>query len=205
MYIPGHFEQQDPRALHGLIRSHPLATLITSTDSGVTVNHIPMVLLVEGDDVRLHGHIARANPLAGAKVDGEAIAVFQGPNAYISPGWYATKQQHGKVVPTWNYTAVHVRGPLQLIDDRDWTRAMVERLTDQEEAAESTPWSVSDAPAGFTDGLLASIVGLELTVTDICGKWKVSQNQPEENRAGVQAGLKAQSNPAADQLSGFQS
>lgn len=205
MYIPGHFEQQDPQALHGLIRSRPLATLITSTDSGLTVNHIPMVLTVTDDEVRLQGHIARANPLATAEVHGEAIAVFQGPNAYISPGWYATKQQHGKVVPTWNYIAVHARGPLQLIDDRDWTRAMVEQLTDQEEAGQSDPWSVNDAPASFTDALLASIVGLELTVTDICGKWKVSQNQPEENRQGVQAALKARSNPAADQLSGFQS
>lgn len=209
MYIPGHFEQNDLQVMCALIRRHPLATLVTSTEHGLSVNHIPLVLAPDSGDraenLRLHGHIARANPLAKTPLIDDAIAIFQGPNAYISPSWYATKQQHGKVVPTWNYTAVHLSGRVRLIDDPDWTLAMVEQLTDQEEAGRPDPWSVQDAPTIFTEGLLKSIVGLELTVSEVRGKWKVSQNQPDENREGVRDGLKGDSNPAADRLSGFQS
>ncbi len=206
MYIPKHFEQQDTAALHQLIHNYPLATLIVSTSNGICVNHVP--LIVDDDQsgkLRLHGHIARANPLCDVTPAGDVMAVFQGPNAYISPAWYPTKQQHGKVVPTWNYMAVHASGELRLIDDRSWTLKMVERLTDREESDLPDPWAVSDAPDSFVEGLLNSIVGLELTVTDLRGKWKVSQNQSEENQTGVRAGLQSVSNPAADLLSGFQS
>lgn len=203
MYIPQHFQQLSQQELRSLIRDYPLATLVTNTQDGLCANHVPLIIDDDQDEgLRLHGHIARSNSLSQDKVLGETLAVFQGPNAYISPNWYATKQQHGKVVPTWNYMAVHATGNLRIIDDRDWTLSMITRLTDKEEASHPTPWAVSDAPAAFTEGLLSSVVGIELVVTSLQGKWKVSQNQPEENREGVRSGLETISNPHAATLSG---
>lgn len=203
MYVPKHFEQRDPHKLLELIRTYPLATVVVHTKDGLLANHIPLVIAdTPSDRLVLHGHIARANPLS--EVDGVSggLAVFHGPNAYISPNWYATKQQHGKVVPTWNYSTVHAAGDLRIIDDRDWTLSMIERLTDQEERRQQSPWKVADAPAAFTEALLPSIVGLELVVSDLHGKWKVSQNQPEENRSGVQRGLQSSTSRDANHLSG---
>lgn len=206
MYIPQHFQQLSQQKLRSLIHDHPLATLVTNTQDGLCANHIPLIIDDnQAEDLRLHGHIARANPLNQAEILGDTLAIFQGPNAYISPNWYATKQQHGKVVPTWNYVAVHATGNLRIIDDRDWTMRMISRLTDKEEATQPAPWAVSDAPASFTEGLLSSVVGIELVVTSLEGKWKVSQNQPEQNREGVQDGLDALSNPHAATLSGHTS
>jgi transcriptional regulator len=194
MYIPRHFEQQHKATLHDLIRDFPLATVVVNTNDRLSANHIPMIISQdESNGLRLQGHVARANPLCQAELLGEALAVFQGPNAYISPNWYATKKLHGKVVPTWNYTTVHATGQLNIIDDRDWTLAMISNLTDKGEASQTVPWAVTDAPADFTEALLSAIIGIELTVTNVSGKWKVSQNQPVENRDGVRAGLKTQS------------
>lgn len=191
MYLPGHFAEGRVDVLHALMRAHPLATLVTLTPSGLDANHIPLV--VDPDPAphgTLRGHIARTNPLwRECSRDVEALAVFHGPSAYVSPAWYPTKQATGKVVPTWNYVVVHARGPLRIIDDRAWLRSFVTRLTDRHEAERPEPWKVTDAPAKYIDGMVAAIIGLEIPVTSLVGKWKVSQNRPAQDRDGVVEGL----------------
>jgi len=204
MYIPPHFTFDDDEEIQELIRRWPLATVVVHGSDGLAANHIPLIIEQEQTGLILHGHIARANPLSRIDDETPALAVFQGPSAYISPSWYATKQQHGKVVPTWNYSAVHVSGTLTVIDNAEWTLSMVTRLTEMQESSMSLPWQVSDAPTDFTQALLKSIVGIELRVADLQAKKKASQNQPEENRYGVQQGLQAISNPFAEELSGHE-
>jgi transcriptional regulator len=134
--------------------------------------------------------VARANPLWKDLVSGvEALAIFQGPDQYVSPSWYPAKREHGRVVPTWNYAVVHARGALRVIDDPAWLRGQLEALTAGQEASLSEPWAISDAPREYTDRLIGAIVGIEMTITTLTGKWKVSQNQPAENQAGVVSGL----------------
>jgi transcriptional regulator len=188
MYLPKHFEQTDRATLIALMRERPLATLIVATPDGPTADLIPL----EFDDAAntLRGHVARANPLwkyAGAK----ALAVFSGPEAYISPGWYASKREHGKVVPTWNYTMVQARGVLRAVDDAPWLRALVGRLTDHHERTQGAPWAVSDAPDDFVQQMLRAIVGIEISLDSLLGKWKVSQNRSAADREGTAAGLAA--------------
>ncbi len=201
MYIPKHFEEPRLDVMHALIRTHPLATVVTLSSSGLDANHIPLHLSEEVSPFGvLRGHVARANPLwHGLAKDGEVLAVFHGPDAYISPSWYATKQESGKVVPTWNYVAVHAYGTLRVVDDAAWIRARLEELTAQKEAALPTPWAVADAPHEFTEKLIESIVGIEISIARLLGKWKVSQNQPPHNQASVIQGLNAstQSDAAA--------
>lgn len=191
MYIPSHFEEIRIEILHDLIRSYPLAVLVTMSSGGLNANHIPLHLSAEpGGKGILRGHVARANPIWSDLVEGvEALAIFQGPNSYISPSWYPAKQEHGKVVPTWNYTAVHAYGTLRIIDDAAWLRSQLEMLTSQHEAAFDTPWTVDDAPPEFIDRMLGAIVGIEIVITRLSGKWKISQNQPPANREGVILGL----------------
>lgn len=204
MYIPKHFEQSDRQALHDLVREYPLATLVVNTDSGLSANHIPLRIHMDQDNgLLLKGHIALANPLWKAQLIGQALAIFQGPDSYISPNWYPTKQEHGKVVPTWNYTAVHATGELRFIDDAGWKLAFLKKLTNDQESSQEKPWAVTDAPKKFTEKLLSAIVGLELAVTELYGKWKASQNQPEQNQVGVRGALVAKANPDAEILSGF--
>jgi transcriptional regulator len=187
MYLPAHFEQHDPAALHALMREHPLATLIVATPDGPTADLIPLML---SDDARsLQGHVARANPLWKHADGTRVLAVFQGPEAYISPGWYASKREHGKVVPTWNYTMVQARGTLRALPDAAWLRTLVGRLTAQHEAPQRQPWAVADAPEEFVQQMLRAIVGIEITLESLVGKWKVSQNRSEADRAGVAAGV----------------
>jgi transcriptional regulator len=194
MYLPAHFEEPDVPTLHALIRAHPLATLVTLDGGELTANHIPMLIDPEPSPWgTLRGHVARANPVWEAARDRAALAVFVGPQTYVTPSWYQTKREHGRVVPTWNYAVVHVHGPLRAIDDREWLRAFVTRLTDTHEAGRSPVWHVTDAPAEHVDRLLGSIVGLEIPVARMVGKWKVSQNQHAANRAGVVSGLRAES------------
>lgn len=202
MYIPSHFEEHRPETLHALMRAYPLATVITLTSSGIVANHVPLHLHSNADGgAVLRGHVARANPLWKDWVRGtEALAVFQGPNGYISPTWYPTKKEHGKVVPTWNYCAVHVYGVPQIHEDTHWIRAQVEALTAWQESASPQPWSVADAPQDFVDSMLKQIVGIELPITRIYGKWKVSQNQPQRNRAGVIEALGKRDDASAAQL-----
>jgi transcriptional regulator len=193
MYLPKHFEEQRVDVMHGLIRARPLATLVTQSAAGLNADHVPLLISESPAPFgTLLGHIARANPLAAHVAHGaEALAVFHGPEAYISPSWYATKRETGKVVPTWNYAAVHAYGVLRVVEDASWLRDLLDRLTAHNEAPFAAPWSVADAPADYIEKSMKAIVGIEVTITRLAGKWKVSQNQPAENRAGVVEGLKA--------------
>ena len=193
MYLPQHFEQPDPAALRLLMQAHPLAALVThAADGGFSADHIPLEFVAgAGEHGTLRGHVARANPLwrhAGGRA---VLAVFQGPQAYISPTWYATKAATHKVVPTWNYAVVHAQGRLRAIEDTDWLLALVTRLTTQHEAGRNPPWAVADAPADFVQQMLRAIVGIEIALTGLVGKWKVSQNRGQADRHGVTAGLAA--------------
>ena len=191
MYIPSHFQETRIEVLHELIRQHPLGTLVTLSTNGLNANHIPLELDFEPTPWgTLRGHVARANPVwRDFNSDVEAMVIFQGADSYITPSWYATKKESGKVVPTWNYAVVHAYGSLKIIDDTVWLRGLVERLTNQHEAAKAAPWKVSDAPKNYLEPLLRAIVGIEIPITKISGKWKVSQNQPQTNRTGVIEGL----------------
>ncbi|MDD1622689.1 MAG: FMN-binding negative transcriptional regulator [Methylococcaceae bacterium] len=192
MYIPKHFEEPRIDVMQALIRDHPLATLVTLSADGLNANHIPLHLAADDGSHygSLRGHVARANPLwRDFEKQTEVLAIFQSENAYISPSWYATKRESGKVVPTWNYAAVHAYGQLKVIDDPAWLRQQLEALTMEREATFPEPWSVADAPHDFTERLIGQIVGIEINVTRLLGKWKVSQNQPPENRIGVIKGL----------------
>ena len=191
MYIPKHFEETDVAKMHELIRSHPLATLVTLTPSGLNANHIPLILTESDNEAGvLHGHVARSNPMwRDAQREREVLAVFQSAEAYISPNWYATKEQTGKVVPTWNYAVVHAHGFMTVHEDAEWLRTQITKMTNLREASFPVPWKVTDAPADYIEKLIGAIVGIEIVVNRLEGKWKVSQNQPIENRAGVIEGL----------------
>jgi len=193
MYLPAHFAESRPEVLAELVRSHPFGLLVTQTrDGDIDANSIPFVLdpAAPGTPGVLRGHVARANPLwQTARGDVDSLVVFQGPQGYVSPAWYPSKAEHGKVVPTWNYVMVQARGKLRAIDDASWLRAFVTRLTERHESARAAPWAVSDAPADYIETMLRAIVGVEIALTSLTGKWKVSQNRPAADRAGVVAGL----------------
>jgi len=185
MYTPKHFVETRAEALHGLIRAYPFATLVTRAANGLTANHLPFELVGEV----LHGHVARGNELA--QLDGaEVLLLFQGPDGYISPNWYPSKHETGREVPTWNYVVVHVHGRLRVIDDATWMRRLLETLTDHHEAGQPQPWKISDAPDDHIEKSLRAIVGLEVSIDRIEGKFKLSQNHPARNRAGAIAGLR---------------
>ena len=198
MYLPSHFEESRPEVLHTFIRKYPLGLLITHGASGLQADPIPFMLEPErGPHGTLIAHVARANPLwRESRTDIESMVVFQGPQAYISPAWYATKQETGKVVPTWNYCVVQARGRLRAIDDPAWVHRLVSRLTDRHEAERaglpSAPWKVTDAPDDYIASMQRAIVGIEIELTALQGKWKLSQNRSEADRAGVVAGLAQQ-------------
>jgi transcriptional regulator len=194
MYIPKAFEAPDVAAMQTLMRAHPLAALVTLSPSGLEANHIPMQLLADaGPHGLLRGHVARANPLLRDLQLLDALVIFQGPQAYVSPGWYPTKQVTGKAVPTWNYMVVHAHGPLRIVEDADWLRAQLAALTATHEAPQTQPWSMDEAPPDYIDTLMKAIVGIEIPIVRLEGKWKLSQNQPEQNRKGVIAGMQEQS------------
>lgn len=189
MYIPTHFSAPGKDALHDLIRAYPFATLVVTTATGVEVNHLPLYL--DGNGV-LSGHLARVNPLwQTVQGDIDVLAVFHGPHTYISPSCYPSKARTGMVVPTWNYVVVHARGKLRVIEDVHWLRAHLAALTAQHEVSFAEPWQLEDAPADFVDKLMQAVVGIEMTIIELTGKWKVSQNQPLENQMGVVRGLSA--------------
>lgn len=192
MYLPAHFAEADLATQHALLRAHPLATLVTHGPEGLDANHVPLQLdAAAGPQGTLRGHVARANPLAGQ--DGQPIlAVFTGPAAYISPAHYATKAEHGKVVPTWNYTAVHAYGRLRTVDDPAWLLARLRELTAEHEAGRPQPWAVDDAPADYLEKMLRAVVGIEIVIERLIGKWKVSQNQPAANRDSLRAAFAGQ-------------
>ncbi|MEQ1872796.1 MAG: FMN-binding negative transcriptional regulator [Ilumatobacteraceae bacterium] len=182
MYNKPEFAADDADSI-AIIDAHPLAQLVVSTPSGINATPVPMVR--RGDS--LVGHVARPNEIW--QHAGEALAIFSGPNAYVSPNWYPSKAEHGRVVPTWNYTTVHVRGTLQIHDDDEWKLALVTFLTDKFEAAQPKPWRVADAPAEYTAALMGRIVGIELVDLTIEGKRKLSQNQSVENLNAVRNAL----------------
>jgi transcriptional regulator len=192
MYVPAHFEETRPEVLHELIRDHSLAALVTVGPAGLNANHIPLEIDPEPAPLgTLRGHVARGNPVwRDFSRDVEALAIFQGPQAYISPAWYRTKRETGKVVPTYNYAVVHAYGPMRVIEDREWLRGLVERLTDRHEAGRPGAWKVGDAPADFIEQMLGGIVGIEIQLTRLVGKWKVSQNRPMADREEVVKALR---------------
>jgi transcriptional regulator len=197
MYIPRHHEETRLDVLHGLIESQPLASLITMGSSGLFASHLPMVLHRDGAPKGLlRGHLSRANAQwRDFSPSVEALAIFSGPQHYITPSWYPEKSETGKVVPTWNYAVVHAYGPLRVIEDPAWLLTHLNSLTSTHEAGSPTPWHVSDAPEDFIASIAKGIVGIELPIHRIEGKWKVSQNQSERTRAAVVQGLEELNTP----------
>ena len=199
MYLPAHFEERRPEVLQALVRSHPLGLLITLKADGLCADPVPLMLDADAGLGTLRGHVARANPLwRETRTEVEALVVFQGPQAYVSPSFYPSKAEHGKVVPTWNYCVVQARGTLRAIDDAAWLHALVTRLTDRHEAPREVPWAVSDAPPEYIQTMLRAIVGIEITLTSLTGKWKVSQNHSATNRDGVVQGLRLKAEATGD-------
>lgn len=190
LYNPKHFVQTNADGIKNFITRVKFATLITRTQEDIEISHVPMVLKAAGEDVadwQLECHVARPNPHAGAL--GASVAVFLGPQAYVSPNWYASKREHGKVVPTWNYAVVHASGTLEAMAREEELLAHLHDVTNANEQNQQTPWKVADAPQAFLAGQMGAIVGLRLRVARVDGKWKMSQNRSEADRAGVYAGF----------------
>jgi len=191
MYNPEHFRETRSDVLHAFIDAHPLGALVTQRARGMTADHVPMLRATLDDGTAvLRGHVARANPVHRELAeDASVLVIFSGPQAYITPSFYPSKQEHGRVVPTWNYSVVHVHGRIRFIDDARWLRDLVSQLTDRHEATRPAPWQVSDAPESYITRMLDAIVGLEIRIDAIEGKFKQSQNRDAPDRAGVAAGL----------------
>ena len=196
MYVPTAFRVEDRDSIFATMRAARLANLVTATAEGVQVSPLPLLLdESEGEFGTLHGHLARGNAQWRLPVIGEAVAVFMGPDAYVTPSWYQTKQETGKVVPTWNYVTVQARGPVEFFEDPERLLAVVTRLTQLHEGERANPWEVSDAPADYMAAQLRGIVGLRLPITRLEGKRKMSQNRSEADRRGVAEGLAASDRP----------
>ena len=191
MYVPRHFAENRVEVLHDLIRRHPLGVLVAATPDGPEASHVPFEIDPQPQPFgTLRCHLARANPLwEQIAADEPVLVVFQGEHGYVSPGWYPAKQEHGKVVPTWNYVAVHAYGNARVVHDAAWLRRMVEDLTNRHEQGRADPWHVNDAPADYIEKMLGAIVGVEIPLTRLIGKWKLSQNRSSADRHGVVAGL----------------
>ena len=194
MYLPSAFAETRPAALQALVRAEPLGSLVTEQAGEPVADEIPFLLRPElGEHGCLQAHVARANPLWRAHTPGKPVLVlFRGPQAYVSPGWYPDKAEHGKVVPTWNYLVVQALGTLQVRDDADWVHRQISAFTAQQEARRASPWAVSDAPADYLATMQRAIVGIEIEVLRWTGKWKMSQNHSAERQAGVRSGLLAE-------------
>jgi transcriptional regulator len=186
MYLPAQFEESDVTVLHSLIRLHPLGAWVTQIDGALVVNHIPFLVdASRGALGTLVGHVARPNTVWKSCSNAESVVLFQGAEHYISPSWYPSKVETGRVVPTWNYAVVHARGVPSVFEDPERLRAHVTALTDTHESAADIPWQVSDAPADFITNLLRGIVGIEIPIASLTGKWKVSQNRNDADRRAV--------------------
>ena len=205
MYVPHHHEQTDLATLHTLIVAHPLGAWVTPGVDGLTANHVPFELdPARGPYGTLVCHVARANPVWHTfSKSVESIVLFQGADHYVSPSWYPSKQAHGKVVPTWNYMVVHAYGMPRIVEDRDALLRHLTQLTDTHEHHRPTPWKVTDAPPEFVDQLLNAIVGIEIPIARLVGKWKLSQNRPEADRQGVAAGLRSLGTPESETMAGW--
>jgi len=194
MYRPSAFREDRLETLHALIEAHPLATLVTAGSDGLNANLLPFTLAADrGDRGVLRAHLAKGNDQIAALREGrEALVIFQGAEAYITPSWYVSKAEHGKVVPTWNYVVVQAWGTSRVIDDPAWLRIQIDELTRKQERDRSEPWNVTDAPESFVQSQIKGITGLEIEVSRIEGKWKVSQNRPEKDRDSVMQGLRTE-------------
>ena len=192
LYIPTHFREERSEVLHEFIRTHPFATLVTQGPEGIIASHIPMILDARAGSMgTLRGHLARANPQWNGFSQGtEALMIFNGPHHYISPSWYPSRTEHGKVVPTWNYVAVHAYGPIAIVEDRDRLLDHLRNLTDSQEAGNPDRWRVDDAPPEYVDGMMRGIVGIEIEIRKLEGKWKVSQNRSATDREATAARLR---------------
>ena len=201
MYTPATFREERLDVLHGLIDSHPLGALVRHGADGLCADHLPFEIAAPTLDAPfgiLRAHVARANPVwRAAGGSDECMVIFQGPHAYITPAWYAEKQRSGKEVPTFNYAVVHAHGALRAIDDAAWLLGLVERLTARHEAGLAAPWQVGDAPAGYIDKLLKAIVGIEIPLTRLEGKWKLGQNRSMLDQASMAQGLALDARPGA--------
>ena len=185
MYLPKHFSVDDPALLAQLIAEYPLATIVGSLENQLEVNHLPLML--SSDRTKLYGHIARVNPLV--KVAGSSntsvTAIFNGPQAYVTPAWYPSKKETGKVVPTWNYAVVHAQGNIKLIEDAQWLRSHVAQMTNIHEPTYQSSWKLDDAPEDYVQMMLKAIIGIEIEVKSLVGKFKLSQNRPAQDYAAV--------------------
>jgi transcriptional regulator len=203
MYLPKHFEVTDPEILADLIEKYPLATLIGSIGDTMEINHLPLML--SKDRSRLFGHVAKANPLL--KIAEQAVpnltAVFNGPNAYITPSWYLTKKETGKVVPTWNYAVVHAQGKIGVIQDTAWLHGHVTQMTNRHEPTYQSLWKVDDAPDEYIQMMLNAIVGIEIEITSLVGKFKLSQNRPAQDYEAVLNELRASTNLELQDMTHF--
>jgi transcriptional regulator len=192
MYVADAFARNDSAALLQIIRDRPLATLVAVSSAGEPiVDHLPMICNPDrGPNGMLRGHLARANPFwREAAPGGAVLAVFHGPQAYVSPSLYPSKREHGRVVPTWNYVVVHVHGRVRFVHEPQWLHALLQDLTGEHERGRAQPWAVSDAPADYVERQLRGIVGVEIEIARMVGKWKLSQNREQRDFAGVVAGL----------------
>lgn len=203
MYIPKHFAESNLDLLYEFIRNNPFAILVMNSENGLSADHLPVYLNTQNPHrVCVQGHIASANPLWKNINDSQqSLFIFQGSDAYIPPAWLPSKKTDGRVVPTWNYSAVHVTGNVEFIHDSDWKLELLNNLTAQQEKNLEHPWSIADAPSDYIHKLLPAIVGFEIVIKDIVGKFKLSQNQSMENRAGIAEGLEKQGHVMAEQIS----
>ncbi|MFZ6798459.1 FMN-binding negative transcriptional regulator [Undibacterium sp. Di24W] len=204
MYAPKHFDETSLEAMFQLIQSYPLGALVTVDQDGINANHIPFEILAPTQEApfgTLRAHVARANSVwKNPDHQQEVLAIFQGPQAYITPTWYEEKKLSGKVVPTYNYAVVHGYGKLRVIDDTKWLQAHLERLSDQQETTQTRPWKISDAPDVYIQKMLSAIVGIEIPLAKLQGKWKVSQNKSEQDRVNIAAGLRLSQNQHAHDM-----
>lgn len=204
MYMPPAFRDDDTASIHAAIREARLANLVTMTAEGLMATPLPLILdASEGPQGTLYGHVARANPQWKAEPTGDALAIFMGPDAYVSPGWYATKRETGKVVPTWNYVTVQALGRVEFFEDADRLLAVVTRLTDLHEATRAEPWKVTDAPLPYIQSQLRGIVGVRMPIVRLEAKRKLSQNRSAEDQAGVIGGLSASDDPRDQAVAGL--
>ncbi|MEM8748991.1 MAG: FMN-binding negative transcriptional regulator [Pseudomonadota bacterium] len=201
MFQPPVFREDRQDVMKELIVAHPFATIVASATGGLTADHVPLVLKSGSEKASLQGHIAANNPLFRETEDAfDVLVIFQGPQTYVTPSWYASKQDHGKVVPTWNYVVVHVRGELRFTREPAWLLRHLDDLTRQHESHRAEPWAVSDAPPDFVQRQLRGLVGFEVSIQDMQGTWKVSQNKSLKDWTGVRAGLEQESVPDAMEI-----
>lgn len=205
MYIPKAHEEKNTSILHALVKSHPLGTWVTHNEEGLIVNHIPFIIDgTLGENGTLLGHVARANPVWKEFSSTEnSVVIFQGAETYITPSWYPSKHEHGRALPTWNYAVVHVHGLPRIIEDKEWLLNHLNALTDEHESEQTLPWKVEDAPEDFTKHMLKSIVGIEIPIAKLEGKWKVNQNKQEPDKLGVIAGLLSRKDSQSKEMASY--